>query len=491
LAASAPPEGDGNVAPLRPVGRTVAGALARHRAGAVTRLVSDGLEAFAARLWLARTAERTLDLQYYAWADDVTGRILSREVLRAADRGVRVRMLLDDTTVIGRDKSFQTIDQHQNVEVRVFNATTWRAHGLLGFGIEFALGGWHLNHRMHNKAWIADGKAAVIGGRNISDRYFEASGHSNFRDLDVVLLGEPVRGAGRMFETFWKHRVVLSVQVFLRYRRRRLRRRLADFRARLDTDCEAPDALTFRNALAAACAVPERLADGLVFDPVETAEIVADGPDKANDRRASMVVADRLLLEMAGAREAVILISPYFVPGQDGTRLLCQLLERGVSVRIVTNSLAANDVTAVHAGYARYRARLLAAGAVIHELRSTTRERSRAFVSSGASLHTKAMVVDGRIAFVGSFNLDHRSAKLNTEMGVLVRDESFARAVAAQYERLIEPAIAWRVGLDDGRLAWTGEVDGATRVLDHEPEATLRQRLVATMVGWLPMEAQL
>jgi putative cardiolipin synthase len=476
---------------LRPVGRAVVDKLQRHGSEIVISLVSEGLEAFAVRLWLARTAERTLDLQYYAWADDVTGRLLAREILNAADRGVKVRMLLDDTTVIGRDKSFQTIDQHPNVEVRVFNATTWRVHGLLGFGIEFALGGWHLNHRMHNKAWIADGKAAVIGGRNIADRYFDASGHFNFRDLDVVLLGRPVRGAVGVFETYWKSRVVLSVQSFLRYRRRRLRRRLVEFRSRLEVDCASEATRPYVEALKESYSVPERLPDQLVFDPVETAEVVSDGPEKANDRRAAMVVADRLVLEMAGAREEVILISPYFVPGQDGTRLLERLLGRGVAVRIVTNSLAANDVTAVHAGYARYRRRLLAAGATIHELKSSSEERTRIFGSSGASLHTKAVVVDRRVAFVGSYNLDHRSAKLNTEMGVLVRDESFAEDVAAQYARLTDPTCSYRVSWEEGRLGWHGEVEGRATSFTTEPDATWKQRLVATLVGWLPMEAQL
>jgi putative cardiolipin synthase len=488
---SASRPGSGGIVVLRPVRRVAAEQLARLKSEAVVSVVSEGLEAFAVRLWLARTAERTLDLQYYEWADDVTGRLLSAEVLKAADRGVRVRILLDDTTVIGRDKSFQIIDQHPNVEVRVFNATTWRAHGFLGFGIEFALGGWHLNHRMHNKAWIADGHAAVIGGRNIADRYFDGSGQINFRDLDLVVLGTPLSQATAIFETFWKSPVVLGVQSFLRHRRRRLRRRLSPFRAHLDAQCDGEEARPYLAALRSDFAVPERLSEQLAFDPVERVEVLSDDPEKANDRRAAMIVGDRLSAEIAAGREEVILISPYFVPGRDGTRLLEGLLSAGVRVKIVTNSLAATDVTAVHSGYARYRRRLLRAGAIIHELKRTPGERARVFGSGGASLHTKAVVVDRAVAFVGSFNLDHRSAKLNTEMGVLVTDRSFAQTIALQYERLTSPMHSYRVTVDDGRLAWRAETEGRPVVFHAEPDATLVQRIVATVVGWLPMEAQL
>lgn len=489
--ASHPGGPGGDVYVLRPIGRVAADKLAEFGSPAVISLVAEGLEAFAVRLWLTRSAERSLDVQYYSWEDDVTGRLLIREALVAADRGVKVRMLLDDTTVIGRDKSFQILDQHPNMEVRVFNATTWRAHGVLGFGIEFALGGWHLNHRMHNKAWIVDGKAAVIGGRNVGDRYFEASGLINFRDLDVVLFGNPVRDTAAIFGTFWKSGVVQGIKAFLKRKRRRMRRQLADFRRQLEHSCASEDARTFLTALEKAGAVPQRLLQQLEFDSVESAEVLSDGPEKANDKRADLIVGDRLTEEMAVAREEVILVSPYFVPGRDGTQLIERLRARGVGVKIVTNSLAATDVTAVHSGYARYRKRLLRCGVVINELKATPGERHRIFGSSGASLHTKAVVVDQAVSFVGSFNLDHRSAKLNTEMGVIVRDRSFARGVVAHYERLCDPARSYRVTLSDVGLSWGAIVDGEPVTFTREPDASLYRRIMAAAVGWLPLEAQL
>jgi cardiolipin synthase C len=480
-----------DVAILRPLARTVADKLAQVDRDAAASLVTEGLQAFAARLWLARTAETSLDLQYYSWFDDVTGRLLAQEVLTAADRGVKVRMLLDDTTVVGRDKSFQLLDQHPNIEVRVFNATTWRAHGLLGFGIEFALGGWHLNHRMHNKSWIADGKAAVIGGRNIGDNYFDGSGAFNFRDLDVVLLGRPVAQASAIFELFWKSQVVQGIQFFLKRKRRRLRRKLDDFRVKLHEQCCGDEAKPYLAELHRSYAVPERLAEQLPFSAVESAEVLSDDPEKANSRAAAMIVGDRLIAEIGKATGEVIMVSPYFVPGRGGTALLLKLRRQGVDVRVVTNSLAANDVTAVHSGYARYRRRLLEAGVIIHELKNTPGERSRIFGSSGASLHTKAVVVDRKVAFVGSFNLDQRSAKLNTEMGVLINDESFAECVAEQYGRLTDPLRSYRVAVVDGRLRWTDDQEGEAAAIRHEPDATLLQRFISTVVGWLPMEAQL
>lgn len=453
-------------------------------------LVDEGMQAFAVRLWLARTASRTLDLQYYSWEDDVAGRLLAHEVLKAADRGVRVRMLLDDTSVIGRDKSFQTIDQHPNIEVRVFNATTWRAHGLLGFGIEFALGGWHLNHRMHNKSWIADEAVAVIGGRNIADHYFDGSGMINFRDLDAVLVGGPVGEATGVFDRYWTSSVVQGVRAFMKYRRRRLRRRIDEFRAALGESCGGEQACAYLAALERHCGPAETLGSRLDFGAVDSARVLADGPEKARDRRAAMVVADEITAVMARAEREVLIVSPYFVPGYDGTALIETLRDRGVRVRVVTNSLAANDVTAVHSGYARYRRRLLRSGVEIHELRKTSGERSRIFGSGGASLHTKAVVVDGAVSFVGSFNLDQRSAKLNTEMGILVDDDEFAACVERQFERLVDRRRSYCVRLDgDGRrLAWCGSDDA---VLTAEPDATFRQKLISFLVGLLPMEAQL
>lgn len=465
--------------------------LAALNASAAAALVTDGLQAFASRVMLARTARTTLDLQYYSWDKDITSRLLTGEVLKAADRGVKVRIILDDTSVVGRERVFRLIDRHPNVEVRVFNATTWRAHGLIGFGIEFALGGWHLNHRMHNKAWIADGRAALIGGRNVSDHYFDASGLFNFKDLDVLLIGGSVGQAVTVFEAFWASKVVRSVRSFRRPEARINAWRFQAFRARLQKVRTDPDAKPYLDALKATYDAPERIADTLSFDPVAGVEVIWDRPEKALDRNASRAVADRLDAVIEAAEREILLISPYFVPGEVGTGLIEAIRAQGVAVMLVTNSLAANDVTAVHAGYARYRTRLLAAGVVIHELKRTPGERHRIFGSSGASLHTKAVVVDRRIAFVGSFNLDQRSANLNTEMGVLIDEPCFAARVAAQATRLADPRRSYAVTLDDGGLHWSATVDGVTESFRREPHAGPMQRLIARLVGWLPMEAQL
>ncbi|WP_181704789.1 phospholipase D family protein [Chthonobacter rhizosphaerae] len=487
-----PPGPDPATGALGPrLGAIVAERLAAAGAPNAAALVTDGVQAFASRVMLARTATETLDLQYYSWDKDVTSRLLTLEVLAAADRGVKVRIILDDTSVVGRERAFQLIDRHPNIEVRVFNATTWRSQGLIGFGIEFALGGWHLNHRMHNKAWIADGKAALIGGRNVSDHYFDASGLFNFKDLDVLLLGPPVTEALRVFETFWTSTVVRGVRTFLKPDTRLGAWRFHAFRARIAKVRTDPEAKPYLDALGATYAAPEDLAGSLRFDPVRRAEVIADRPEKARDRTASREVADRLDDVIAKAERELLLISPYFVPGEIGTGLIEDLRARGVRVAVVTNSLAANDVTAVHAGYARYRLRLLKAGVEVHELKRTPGERHRIFGSSGASLHTKAVVVDRRIAFVGSFNLDQRSANLNTEMGVLIDEPRFAERVARQQERLADPRRSYRVTLERGGLVWTADDGGATQVARREPGASVLQRVIARLVGVLPMEAQL
>lgn len=454
-------------------------------------LIPDGLTAFAARAATLRAATRSADLQYYAWHGDLTGNLLAREVLHAADRGVAVRLLLDDMYAIGAERVLAAMDSHPRVQVRLFNATSWRRFGPPGLVLEMLFGGWHLDRRMHNKAWIVDGSCAIAGGRNIGDEYFDASGHFNFRDLDLVLRGPPVQAMRAEFERYWSHRLARPLRRISRaaYRRRALRKLVR----RLDAAWASPDARPFFERLAEAPLVTRLLTGdpGCGFLPVphHAIRIVADPPDKA---RAAVPVAHCLgaavLEALQRAQREALIISPYFVPGAQGAAQIEAMVRRGVRVSVVTNSLAATDVAAVHGGYARYRDRLLAAGVEMHELKPSGDEGLSVFGSRGASLHTKAFVVDGRLSFVGSFNLDQRSIALNTEMGTFVEDEQVAALVRAEHERLISPRCSWRVGLTpQGSLEWT---DGTTR-LRREPFASLWLRALARVLRWLPIESKL
>ncbi len=482
-------------------------AAARARIGAAgdaVGLLAEGAEAFALRVASARAATRRLDLQYYAWHGDRTGTLLAREVLAAARRGVRVRLLLDDVFAHGRERMLTALDAHPRLEVRVFNASRWRGFGGLGFALEMLLGGWHLNRRMHNKLWIADGHLAIAGGRNLGDAYFDAAETFNFRDLDVVLSGPSVAAAGALFEAYWTSGLARAARAVSAARD--ARGGLATLSRRLVAAAEEPVARQLLADIPEGEALAARLARCLVpVGPEAGLRVVADPPAKARGprfgkrrraaARARDALAPVLAAAFAGARHEALLISPYFIPGEAGMATLLGMVRRGVRVSVVTNSLAATDVVAVHGGYAKYREALLAAGIALHELKRSGGERATLFGSRGASLHTKALLVDGALLGVGSFNLDPRSASLNTEMGVFVAQPQLAAALAAEHARLADPARSWRLEPGEGGsgLAWV-DTDAAGRPRRQggaEPGAGLARRLLATLMRWLPVEKQL
>jgi putative cardiolipin synthase len=487
MGSSVAPDADGSVL-------TTGISALQAREGSSVELMQGGLTAFAARVEAARTATTSLDLQYYHWRDDLTGRALAREVLRVAERGVRVRVLLDDMYAIGRERLLGALDAHPHIEVRLFNATRWRSLGQFGLLLEMLFGGWHLNRRMHNKAWIADGRLAICGGRNIGDEYFEAADEINFRDLDLVIAGPAAGEAQAIFERYWNHRLSRPIATVSQAARRR-----GGFRAlaaRLDAASAAPEARPFFEGLKADPDV-RKVLDGdpshLAWVEPEDIQVVADPPDKAIGRApVRECLAPAILAALRVAQEEALLISPYFVPGEHGACMLEALARRGVHVSVVTNSLAATDVVAVHGGYTRYRERLLLAGVELHELKPTGVEGASVFGSRGASLHTKALVVDGTRTFVGSFNLDPRSAALNTEMGTFIRHPGIAQELREEHARLADPARSWRVTREGpGRLVWTATEAGETVVQRREPDASLRRRALAQMVRYLPVESQL
>jgi putative cardiolipin synthase len=452
-------------------------------------LVPDNLIAFALRVLSARTATRTLDLQYYAWKEDVTGWLLAREVLHAADRGVRVRLLLDDLYVRASERALSALSQHPSIEIRLFNPFQFRSCGALGRAVEFLAASYRVNRRMHNKAWIVDGTFLVGGGRNIGDEYFDASSQFNFRDLDLAMSGAVTRQATAMFQRYWTDRRVRPIeQVAVS---RPSPHGVDELRRRLDDAAGSAPATDYLQRLHALPELDELLGEARVLLAADKIRIVADPPGKSLGRRRAPGVLGAVRDAVGGAQERVLLVSPYFVPGGRGTRLLTTLLRRGVKVSLLTNSLAATDVLAVHGGYARYRKRLLRAGIELYELKRGGQEGRSLFGSGGASLHTKAFAVDGKLTFVGSFNLDPRSANLNTEMGAFVEDARLADQLRQEYDRLTDPARSWTIRLQNRQLTWHGHVEGQMSVLHGEPGASLTRRILARILGWLPIEPQL
>jgi putative cardiolipin synthase len=475
-----------------PLDRIVSPLVRAHPRETGLMLLSDNLHAYAARAHTARMAQRSLDLQYYFWKDDLTGGLLFKEVLAAADRGVRVRLLFDDMQVRGDDPSYRALDSHPNIEVRLFNPSR-TLPGALARGIELTLRAVHATRRMHNKAWIADGRIAIIGGRNIGDAYFDAAETTNFRDMDVLMIGSAVDQTAAHFDRFWNSAFTLPLAA------------LGGTRPKDTAGQEDAPAMATRFGKLASTdkAAPylKRLKDErdtqsmLRGDrPIHwtaKADIVSDPPGKMRGEDRPEWLINTLKPAVAAATSELQITSPYFIPGDDGVDTLLGRVKAGVRVTVLTNSLAATDVAAVHGGYAPYREPLLAGGIRLFELRpQIARPEFSMFGSSGASLHTKAFTVDRKRGFIGSFNFDPRSESLNTEMGVLFEHPALAEEIRAIFEQEISPKGSYRVTLADGKLVWNDEGKEPRR-WTHEPEAGVMRRLTAIVVRWLPIESQL
>jgi len=465
--------------------RAIAPLLRSHPGQSGMALLSDNLDAFTVRAASARAAGRSLDLQYYIWNHDFTGNLLSYEALRAADRGVRVRLLLDDMTAHGKDSHLAALDAHPNIEVRLFNPSRSRA-GVLGRATEMLLRPMAMNRRMHNKAWIADGRVAVVGGRNVGDEYFDAASQTNFLDLDAVLLGPAVAQTAAIFDDFWNSASVIPLAALTTAEDGAL----GKLRENGDAGYRSTQATDYVARLRSSPGV-RALAGGNTLHWLDDVGVYSDPAAKGEGEGQAQWLVHRLGKAMGEAKRELRVISPYFVPGDEGTRWLVGKRAEGVEVSVLTNSLAANDVMAVHGGYAPYRMPLLQGGVELFELMPHGRTDSSLFGSSGASLHTKAFAVDGEGGFIGSFNLDPRSVNLNTEMGVLFRDRGAADALLRSYQAKIAPDKSYRVRLQEGALRWEDASSQPPRVWDREPEASVWRRWTAHAVGWLPVESQL
>ncbi|HEY6645458.1 phospholipase D family protein [Povalibacter sp.] len=453
------------------------------------RLLKEGPEAFAVRVQSARMAGRSLDVQTYIWHADLTGGIIAQELLAAADRGVKVRLLVDDMDARAKNSGFAALSAHPNIDVRLFNPFASRS-GFLGFVSEGLSSFKRINRRMHNKTWIADNRIAVAGGRNIGDEYFGASDEVNFIDLDFAMLGPVVRDASASFDKYWNSASAypmefLDKQAVSDAELQKLRSRLAE------TLKDAGNS-RYAKTLREDNAIKRMAAGDWPIEWAHTYRFVSDDPGKVTMTKRDakqMHVAAILLPELQATQSQASIISPYFVPGDVGTDGLVSVAKSGKQVRILTNSLVANDVAAVHGGYSGYRPRLLEGGVQLWELKPQPGEEidSSLFGSSGASLHTKAFAVDHRMLFVGSYNLDPRSTWLNCEQGVLVENEVLARQLEDIFTSQTTGDHAWHVTLQNDRLHWT---DGNEN-FDSDPKAGVGRRFQAWFARVLGLEGQL
>ena len=451
-------------------------------------LLSHGREAFIARLALADLAERSLDMQYFSWDGDTTGRIIVDSVIKAADRGVRARLLVDDAFFKSSDAVKAALDAHPNVEIRLFNPLTNRRWSILDFILDFG----RVNRRMHNKLMVADNAAAIVGGRNIGDIYYGVNTIANYRDLDVLAVGPVVRDLSGVFDRFWNSPSTVPIAAIVNRTYGaadldailvRLREAIAtaDYPYPIDQDLEE---------LAAQSA---DLRDNLVW---ARGAVIADKPETIARGRESDEVVRFIRERVAQLKEELLVESPYFVLPAGAQATVKALHERDVRVRALTNSLASNDMLPAHSGYAKTRRRLLENGMELYELRPDTDAfRPGWSLRSGrspAALHTKAMAFDREAVFIGSFNLDPRSAVINTEAGLYIESPELAERLTAYMATGVVPANSYRVLLDpNGKIVWETERDGQSVRYRDEPETGFRRRLVANLWKLLPINSQL
>ncbi|HET7365793.1 MAG TPA: phospholipase D family protein [Burkholderiales bacterium] len=441
--------------------------------------LGNARDAFAARVLLARAAERSLDVQYYILRADTTGGLFCEALWQAAERGVRVRLLLDDNNTGGLDEALAALDAHPNIEVRLFNPYANRRFRLGELAIDFA----RLNRRMHNKSFTADNQATIVGGRNVGDEYFGADSPVEFADLDVLAVGAVVREVSASFDAYWNSESAYPVAALIAPAAPESAARVRAAWAKLN---ESPQAARYVEALRATPLVRQLIAGTLSLDWAP-AHLVADDPAKVRHppERKDLHMLTHLEGVIGKPTREVDLVSPYFVPTGQGAAALVSLVQRGVKVRVLTNSLGATDVAPVHAGYAKYREQLVSGGVRLYELKpSAQKEEREGLGGSDASLHAKTFSIDRKQIFVGSFNFDPRSARLNTEMGVVVENPRLASQLSSALDQnLARDAYEVRLA-PNGDLEW---IEGDAR-LAAEPGAGFFKRLWIGMLSLLPIE---
>lgn len=475
---------DPEQARLTPIGQAIEPLRLAHPGEVGVYLLDDPATTFATLTHLARTAQRTLDLQYYIWYEDRAGTMLLRELLDAAERGVRVRLLLDDQGTRELDPELAALDAHSNIEVRLFNPFVARNARWLEFLTRFE----RANRRMHNKVLIADNAVLVSGGRNIGDSYFGATDGFLFSDLDILAIGPVVEQVSKGFDDYWQSEPVYPAATILPPASPEV---LDDLAWRADALALAPHTRDLLVAVRENFVVGSlrRRELGLIWAPTD---LVIDPPSKG---LGPIPLEDLLTIDLRNKlgvpRKSVDIISSFFVPTPTLTKALTTLARRGVRVRVLTNSLDATDMTPAHTGYARYRERLLEAGVELYEIqRSDALPKPAAtgpFGSPATTLHAKVVVVDEHRVFLGSYNVDPRSVLLNTELGFVIESPDMAAAISHTFTSHV-PESAYRLALEDGDLRWIERRDGEIITHTREPGAGLLKRASAWLFSLLPIE---
>ncbi len=456
----------------------------------------EPLEALATRLSLIDKAEKRLDLQYYIWDNDKVGSLALHALIRAADRGVKIRLLIDDNNAKSTEGIFLALAQHPNIEVKLFNPYRFRKYRALDMILDLK----RINRRMHNKSFIADHQVALIGGRNMTNQYYNVSDNYQFSDVDVMLVGTAVKDISHSFDEYWSHEYAYKVQEVVNQSAHHLS--YESLKRQLDEHYERVTVQNYLDLTSNSQAIDSLMSRDIQLDWVK-AEVVKDSPDKIKSKAKKKEHLNfQLIQHLEQPEKNVDLISAYFVPEKKGAKMLTDLAKDGVKVRVLTNSFKANDVAVVHAFYGKYRQNLLEHGVQLYEFlpalnkndldKNTEDLAKKAKVSikglSRSSLHAKLMALDEKQVFIGSFNFDPRSAYLNTEIGVLLNSPPLAKAVHTTMDENLSK-YAYKLVLDaNKKITWQRQTPQGPVIYTKEPRMKWWQRAGIKMLSWLPIE---
>ncbi|WKE65527.1 phospholipase D family protein [Gallaecimonas kandeliae] len=455
------------------------------RLGLGVRLLADNKEALAVRLALIEAASSSIDAQYYQWRVDTSGKLLLAALLDAADRGVRVRLLIDDIHT-DDDPLIARLNAHANIQIRLFNPFGSRVLTPITRPLEWLWDFSRANHRMHNKALVVDGEVVVLGGRNVGDEYFGLHPRRNFLDLDLLAVGEVALEVGQAFDLFYNSQWAVPVTRLIALRPLRIEARMA-FR-KLHDFWDKPQCQALLRSL------PKGVLDKPLLPG--TMQVLFDQPSKIHPlRRKRRRGGSHTALVLARlARETssdLLVVSPYLVPSAEIIALMGVLCGRGVQNRILTNSLAANDVVLAHTGYAAQRQAMLSAGVGLYELAPDAELPGGKEAGSSSSLHAKLILYDRRRLYLGTFNLDPRSIFINTEMGLLLDSPELVSALEDWVQGYLGGEQSWQPDFSGTRLLWRRCQEQSVWSSSVEPQASLWRRALARVLSWLPVRSQL
>jgi cardiolipin synthase C len=488
------------------LGRQFDSAAREHGGTSGYRLMPAGVDGLVTRVQMIDAAERTLDLQYYIFRGDKSGRLIIDALLRAADRGVRVRVLVDEGERLPGDEQIEILDGHPNIEIRAFNPFSYRGSSRHLRAIEFMFNARRLDYRMHNKLFVVDNAAAVAGGRNIADEYFQVDADPQFGDDDVFIAGPIVQSLSAVFDQYWNSDLAIPVRALGAGRSttaalEEYRAELTRFRRELASD---------RNDYLG------RIAKGQLFagllsgkSPLvwTSADLVYDSPDKRDvykGKRPGKLIFPQVMERVRATQSELLVITPFFVPGPSGTDLLTELRERSVTVCILTNSLEATPELPAHAGYMHYRRPLLEHGVQLYEIRAQlgsthgSGQPSAAMLTYGRfALHSKVFVFDRTKVLIGSINFDLRSRDRNTEIGLIIDSPELAQQAAKRFTALVQPANAYELVLrphaqnEPPELVWRTEDEGKPVDYEREPAGSEWRRFKVQLLTLLPLDPEL